>query len=303
MRESLKNLLGQSIALQYKLPSRTSEGREIPCTHITTSNDDCLNQIGSNDAIAKLIYNGIVEYAYNDEDITPDKLDNLQLRALQGKLKYNPNAAESTQLGYGFQGEVMLHLLLEHCYHAGKCIARGYMFSALENAETKGYDSYLMVEDGATLYLYFGEAKFYIAGYKASLKPIFENINKALSDDYLNRNFVAMDNQYEHLIENSRIPAIIDKWRNEPLINMAVSAHEHNMHLVYPMLVIFDDKAATYDQLILDVVNHINEKYGTVHASLTIPYTLFFMFLPVDNSKEIKKQVLQWISQGQPLMQ
>ena len=229
-------------------------------------------------------------------------LNNLQIRALQSKLKYNPTAPQPNQLAYGFHGEVLLHLILEYYYHADKAIARGYMFSALENAETKGYDSYLMVEDENTIYMLFGEAKFYISGYKKSLEAIFENIDKALSDNYLNRNFIAMDNQYEHLISQSRIPAIIDAWRDNPLINMAIEAHKYNMHLVYPMLVIFDDNAQTYDELILKVVNHIQTEYGPITTSLTIPYTLFFIFLPVNNSRDIKTQVLQWISQKQPLM-
>jgi hypothetical protein len=176
------------------------------------------------------------------------------------------------------------------------------MFYALENAETKGYDSYLMVEEAGLLCLYFGEVKFYIDGYKKSLAAIFENIDKALSDDYLNRNFVAMDNQYDHVSPDSRIPVIIDEWRDNPLINMAVCARNYGLHLVYPMLIIFDDNANSFDELILEVIKHIKGKYGAISPSLTIPHTLFFMFLSVANSREIKKQVLQWISQRQPLM-
>lgn len=301
MRQSVENLIQKAIILQYELPVDLA-GFQIPRAHISTANDYCLKQIGSNADIAQLIYNGIVEYAYNNNEINLTNLDSLQIRALQSKLKYNPTALQANQLAYGFHGEVILHLVLEHYCHADKAIARGYMFSALENAETKGYDSYLMVENANTIYMLFGEAKFYLSGYKASLKAIFENIDKALSDDYLNRNFIAMDNQYEHLTPQSRIPAIIDAWRDNPLINMAGEACQHKMHLVYPMLVIFDNKAETYDELILKVINHIQTEYGVISPTLTIPYTLFFIFLPVDNSRDIKTQVLQWISQRQPLM-
>lgn len=301
MRQSIENLIQTAIILQYELPTNLP-GLQIPRAHISTANDYCLKQIGSNDDIAQLIYNGIVEYAYNNTEINLANLNNLQIRALQSKLKYNPTAPQANQLAYGFHGEVLLHLILEYYYHADKAIARGYMFSALENTETKGYDSYLMVENANTINLLFGEAKFYLPGYKESLKAIFDNINKALSDDYLNRNFIAMDNQYEHLMPQSRIPAIIDAWRNNPLINMAVEAHNHNLHLVYPMLVIFDDKAKTYDELILKVITHIQTKYGQINPTLTIPYTLFFIFLPVNNSRSIKTQVLQWINQKQPLL-
>lgn len=301
MRQSLKNLLQNTIVLQYNLPY-TKANIHIPRAHISSGKDVCLMQIGNNADIAKLIYNGIVEYAYNDYEINLTKLDNLQIRALQSKLKFNPNAPLSNQLAYGFQGEVMLHLILDHFYNAEKCIARGYMFSALENAETKGYDSYLMVEDNDTIYLLFGEAKFYIDGYKKSLKSIFENIDKALSDTYLNRNFVAMDNQYSNLNLNSRIPAIIDQWRDNPLINLATYAQQYNMHLVYPILIIFDDTANTYDELILEVITHIQYTYGVIQPALTVPNTIFFIFLPVNNSRSIKTQVLQWINQQQPLM-
>lgn len=300
MRQSLRDLMQNAIALQYTLPYDKG-GVHIPRTVISNKSDDCLMQVGTNDDISKIIYNGIAEYAFNDNEIDLTKLEALQLRALQSKLKYNPNAQIAQQLGYGFHGEVMLHLLLEHFYHTNKAIARGYLYSALENAETKGYDSYLMAEDNDVVYMYFGEAKFYISGYKDSVKKIFENIDNALSDDYLHRNFLAMENQYDHINQDSRIKQIIDAWRDNPLINMAVEANNYNMHLVYPMLVIFDNKANSYDELILEVLDYI--KNNVINPTLTIPYTLFFIFLSVGDSRAIKTQVLQWISQRQPLMQ
>lgn len=78
--------------------------------------DYCLHQNGTNIDIANIIYNGIVEYAYSDNEIDLTQLDKLQIRALLSKLKFDPSASESIQLGYGFQGEVMLHLLLSHFF-------------------------------------------------------------------------------------------------------------------------------------------------------------------------------------------
>lgn len=235
MRVSLKELIQSSIVLQYHLPHDIAD-KHISCSCISTEKDYCLHQNGTNIDIANIIYNGIVEYAYSDNEIDLTQLDKLQIRALLSKLKFDPSASESIQLGYGFQGEVMLHLLLSHFFHAEKALARGYLYSALENAETKGYDSYLMVEDNQTIFLLFGEAKFYLDGYKKSLDSIFDNINKTLSDSYFNRNFIAMENHYEHIEPKSRIRQIIDQWRADPLINMAKEASRHNMHLVYPML-------------------------------------------------------------------
>jgi hypothetical protein len=302
MRKSLLELMSKAVVFRYYLPVDTA-GKQIPRVNISNSSDKCLHQKGTNDDIAALIYNGIVEYAYNDNDIDLMQLDALQIRALQSKLKYNPHAPHANQLAHGFHGEVLLHLILERYYHANKTIARGYLFSALENAETKGYDSYLMIERDNNIYMLFGEAKFYISGYKDSLASIFNNIDKALSDEYLNRNFIAMDNHYEHIHPNSKIRTIIDRWRENPTINMAKEAAQNNMRLVYPMLVVFDNKANTYDDLIYEVIRYINDNYNVINPTLTIPFILFFIFLPVDNSRIIKDQVLQWISKQQPLMQ
>ena len=302
MRHSLNNLFQQTIIMQYKLPYRNN-GIQIPHTHVTDHSDDCLLQVASNDDIAKLIYNGIIDYSYNDYEIDSTRLDNLQIRALQSRLKYNPQASFQTQLSYGFQGEVMLYLVLDYFYHAQKAIARGHLFCPLENGETKGYDSYQMVEgDNGVIYLFFGEAKFYIGGYKPALEKIFEKISDVLCDTYLHRNFVAMESLYQHINPQSRIRAIIEEWYNNPLINMGACAQLYNMQLVYPMLVIFDNKANSYDELIAEVVNHIDTEYKNVSATLTIPHHLFFMFLSVNDARYIKSKVIEWISQRQPVM-
>ena len=302
MRQSLHDLFSRSIILQYRLPKVTPLGT-IPKTIFTTNSDDCLRQLLSNTEISKLIYDGITEYAYNDYEIDLNNLDNLQLRALQNKLKYNPSAPLPNQIGYGFHAEVLLHLVLDYFYNAQKCIARGYIYSPLENGETKGYDSYMMVEDvNGRIYLLFGEAKAYIQGYKTSVDKIFEGINKALSDDYLNRNFLEMEGKIEKVNPNCRIPQIIDAWQKTPSINMAVEAAKYNMELVYPMFIMYDDKGNTYEDRIMKVVNYVNAQTTAVTPTLTLPHVLFFIFLPVDDCRVIKKQVVEWISQKLPVM-
>ena len=52
-----------------------------------------------------------------------------------------------------------------------------------------------------------------------------------------------MDNQYFNLDPKSKIRDIIEQWRNNPLVNTVKYAKKYNMHLVYPMLIIFDNKA------------------------------------------------------------
>lgn len=302
MRASLQNLFRQTITMQYKLPVNTPSGT-IPRAIISTADDNCLRQLTSNQDIAKLIYNGIVEYAYSDYEIDLKSLDNMQLRAFQNKIKYNQNAAESTKIGYGFHAEVLFHLILDYFFHAKKCIARGYMYHPLENSEIKGYDSYVMVEDtNGKISLFFGEAKAHINSFKKSVDKIFEGINGDLNDDYLHQNFLAFDNVIEKINPSSMIPQIIDSWRKTPNINMAAEAAKYNMDFVYPMFVMYDNKGATYDDRILKIINYINTNSPTINSRLTLPHTLFFIFLPVDGCRAIKKQVVEWISQKQLVM-
>ena len=49
MRQSLKQLMQSAIVLQYNLPANVA-GVQIPRAHISTANDDCLKQIGTNEA-------------------------------------------------------------------------------------------------------------------------------------------------------------------------------------------------------------------------------------------------------------
>lgn len=51
MRQSLKNLMQSAIVMQYQLPVDVN-GIHIPRAHISTANDNCLKQIGSNGDIA-----------------------------------------------------------------------------------------------------------------------------------------------------------------------------------------------------------------------------------------------------------
>lgn len=52
----------------------------------------------------------------------------------------------------------------------------------------------------------------------------------------------------------------------------------------------------------MGIISYIQTKYSAVQPTLTIPYTIFFLFFHVDNSRIIKTQVLQWINQKQQLM-
>lgn len=123
MRKSLEKLISNCIALTYKLPKGDPA---IPKIKVSTCSDECYQILSSDRELAEIIYNGIVDYSFNEADIDLTKLDTFQKRALKSKLYFNPQDKEKVQLKYGFYGEVLLFLMLQFYHKAGTFISRGF---------------------------------------------------------------------------------------------------------------------------------------------------------------------------------
>lgn len=298
MRQTLKDLLNNVIGLSYTLPK---DGL-IPKVAISTEPDDCLSIKTSDQDVARVVYNGIVEYSFDNLGDFFNRLDDAQIIALQTKLKYDVSASQDVRLKYGFYGEVLLFLFLQHLHNADTLISRGWFYLPTENAETKGYDTYQMVElADSSVELWFGEVKFY-QDYKEAIKKILEKISVSLSDGYLKRNILAISQNVANVNPKSHIDRIIKDWYDDPRIVIIDEVKKHNITLVYPMLVVFDDEKKAYDDVIKEVVDYINAKYPSVMYSMSIPVKLFFMFLPVGSAKTVKTQVLSWIDTNAALI-
>ena len=57
-----------------------------------------------------------------------------------------------------------------------------------------------------------------------------------------------------------------------------------------------------YDDCIKNVVSYIKDNYETINTSLSIDYKLFFIFMPIQNVKEVKEEVLKWIEEKKPVL-
>ena len=190
MRETLHRLLSETIVFEYSLPNMD---KEIDRSKHTTENDHCM-KIGTTDMdVAKVIFNGIVEYSYDEWEIDLRRLDTMQRRALKTKIRYDEGAAQSTKISYGFYGEILLYLVLQHFHDLETLTARGRFCNLLEKSETKGYDTYQLrySSEDDTIELWFGEVKFY-QDYKQAINMVFNNIDKALSDKYFSDNVIAI---------------------------------------------------------------------------------------------------------------
>lgn len=297
MRDSLKKLIQDSVIYQFDLPN-IEHG--IQRTRYSNLNDKCYKPL-SNDSLVEIIYNAIIEYSFNEFEIKESSLDSLHQRAIINKLKYDKDSKDEVKLKHGFFGEVMLLCILIIMFDAKPIISRGYFYNILENSEAKGYDCYHLIDNGIDCQLWFGEAKFH-GTYQSALKSVFSNLTKALSDDYLSKNIIAVEDNYNNInLVNSRIDRIVKKWRDNPNISLVDELKNENIKLIYPVLLLFERK----DQIETDIkkiIEFIDNEYSDLKFSLNIDYSIFFIFIPVEDSNYIKKSVIQWIESRKPLM-
>lgn len=298
MRESLEKLLSSAIVFEYDLPHGST-----PKVTVSNAKDDCYRNATNSDDIKELIYNGLIDYGIEESGIDLSRLPQLHKLVLQSKIRYEKNDTLDNKIKYGFFGEVLLHLIIGYFYKTSTLVSRGYFYNPLERSETKGYDTFQIRNDSkGNPELWFAEVKFY-GEYKQALTKIFDNVDKALSDDYLSSHFRAFVNFYDKMLPGSKATQIVDAFINDPDVNIMQQIQQNQMTLVYPALLICDDKNLAYDDIIKEIVDYINKKYTYINVgNLTIPYRFFFAILPVKDSKTIKTDVIQWISLNHPLI-
>ncbi len=299
MRKTLDNLLSQTVELRYTLPN---DGAAIPRITVSTQSDECYRFLTQDESLAKIIYNGIIDYSFEESTIDLTRLDIFQKRALKTKLKFNTTDSLENQLNYGFYGEVLLFLMLQKFHGVGTFISRGHFYSPLEKSETKGYDTYqMMLKPNGIVDLWFGEVKFH-KDFRTGITQILKKIETSLEDGYFGNNILAMEDFESFVNTDTSISPFLEEFRNNPDVNIAALARDNSMSFVYPMLVIFNDANKSYDEIIKDVVNYTNERYLELNITFSLNYSLFFMFLPVSMVKDIKMRVRSWILSGEPLI-
>ncbi len=299
MRHGLDALISRTVGLMYTLP--TVDG-SIPKITVSTQNDECYKVLSSDIELAKVIYNGIIDYSFEESKIDLTKLDVFQKRALKTKLKFTRTDSIDRQLAYGFYGEVLLYLLLQKFHNVNTFISRGHFYNPLENSETKGYDTYQMIlKPNGETELWFGEVKFH-KDFRTGVSQILDKIQRSLGDEYFNDNILAMEDFESFVNPNVTITPLLQAFRDNPDVNLSALANEYGFSFVYPMLVIFDDANKSYDDIIKDVVRYTNERWTNLNINFSLRYSLFFMLLPVKVVKDIKMQVRSWILSEEPLI-
>lgn len=291
MRQQLEELIRNVIIIQTTL---TGDKK----SKISLYDDQCLRSL-DDEGLKQIIYEWIIEYAYNEFDITAKDLNVLHRNALVSKLKYNHEASDETKEKYWFYGEILLDCVLKVLFWTSALISRGYFYNPLENGETKWFDCYHLIESQENLYLYYGETKFY-ANTKKWIKSVLDKIETSLSDVYLSTNMIALINHKDKIMSNT-IADILSCWEIQA-INLVESLRDNNIILVYPIFIIGNYIKQNYDDNIQEQLQYIESLLPIPKdISLSISYKIFFIFLPVQNTKDIKQTIIQWIKESKPL--
>jgi hypothetical protein len=297
MRKSLLDLIKETIIFKYDLPNRS---KGIPKTIFTTDVDKCYSA-DDTESIKEIIYNSIVEYSFNEFELVDSDYEKLHTIALETKIKYDKLAKYETKIKYGFFGEVLLYSILQVILGVKPLIARGYFYNPLENSETKGYDSYHLIERDGITELWFGETKFH-KNYKTGIDDVLNRIENAISNEYFDKNILSISNHKNNFnIKNTVIDKIISKWYENPEIKIIEEIKKHNMKLVYPILILYEEKD-NYDESIKQIPKYISKKYENISYDLSIEYSIFFILMPLKDVKQIKSDVLSWIESRKPLI-
>jgi hypothetical protein len=298
MRKNLEDLIKNTFIYKYDLPYSVGG---VPRTIFSTSDDKCYS-ISDNESLVKLIYNSIIEYSFNEFDFNERELEDLHTIAFQERIRYNESDSDSTKLKYGFFGEVILHSVLKIFFGTDTLISKGYFYNPLENSESKGYDAYHLIKYHSKVHLWFGETKFH-KSYTQAVNDVLSKIKNSLSDSYLSKNLLALRKNKENLnLSGSKIGKVLDDWTENPNIKIIEELKQHSIELVYPVIILFQQGSKGYDESIKAIPKYIEEKHILEEYNLSIPYSVFFVFLPVEDVKLVKSEVIKWIESKKPLM-
>lgn len=302
MKQSLLDLITNSILLEYNLPNNTLSYQKSCITH-TDLNDDCF-KVDDLEKLSRIVYESVLYYSYDQYQLEGGYHQGMFENAFKRQFKFNEAADETAKLKLGFYGEALLYSLLKIFYNNETLVCRGYFYDIQKKSEVTGYDCFHLIQNENDLQLWFGETKFYQKGTSA-VDSVFSNITKAISNDYLiETNFTTILQSKGNIQDkDSTIYKILDKWEKSLIPNLVDELNSNNIKLVYPILITYDQHKDGYNDSINEIITHINTKYNTTSfPNIGIDYSIFFILLPISDVKQCKKQIIEWIDSKEPLM-
>lgn len=301
MKLSLVDLIKNTILLEYNLPHDEPLMDKSCVTHIDLS-DDCY-KVENGENLSRIIYESILYYSYDEFQLEGSNHQKMFLKAFNTKFKYNYSASDLAKLKLGIYGEALLYAILKVFYGNETLVSRGYFYDIQKKTEVTGYDCFHLIETEDEIQLWFGETKFY-QDVKAAIKKVFENIQKAISDDYLiNTNFTTILQSKGNIVDKkSKTYDILDRWDKCIIDNLEQELIDNNIKLVYPVLVTYDLINGDYHESITTAIQYINDNYKDIEfKNISIDFSIFFILIPIECAKTCKETIIKWIDNKEPL--
>lgn len=256
MVNRLLKIFEKSIIFKYKLPYKLINGL-ITKSNLTSENfNDYCYQASNDKELSNLIYNGILDYALEEENIKIEMLNDKQKLAISSYIRYSEYDDLKTKLSYGFYGEVILDLILKYSFHSKTLIARGEFYDPTSGSEPTGYDAFHFFYDESQnkIILMFGEAKFHQKNITA-INSLLINIKKALSTRYFNDNLATVFKKEKE----PKINTLPEDFKD--ILNIFLKGKMNKkdiydniklkkLELWYPILLIFDEENESYNDVI-----------------------------------------------------
>lgn len=302
MKDSLTNLIENTIIFEYKLPHSDLSIDKTCITHIDFG-DDCYKTENTGD-LNRIIYESILYYAYDEFQLLGGDHQKMFLKAFNTKFKYTYTASDLAKRRLGIYGEALLYAFLHHFYKTSTLVSRGYFYDIQKRSEVTGYDAFHLIQKEDEIELWFGETKFY-KNCKSAIDKVFENIEKAISDDYLvNTNFTTILQKRGNIIDKeSKLFKILEKWDKCIIESLEEELISNQIKLVYPVLLTFDKINDDYNETIKTAIQHINDNYSHLKFdNISIDYSIFFILMPIDDVQASKVTIIEWIDEKEPLM-
>ncbi|TWI20329.1 Hachiman antiphage defense system protein HamA [Sphingobacterium siyangense] len=301
MKPSLIDLIKKTVLLEYNLPHDTLPIEKSCVTHIDYF-DDCYKADNAED-LSRIIYESILYYAFDEFQLLDGDHQKMFLKAFNTKFKYNYSASDLAKLKLGIYGEALLYAILKVYYGNETLVSRGYFYDIQKKSEVTGYDCFHLIQSEDEIQLWFGETKFY-QDVKSAINKVFDNIQKAISDDYLvNTNFTTIVQFKGNIADkDSKLYKILDKWDKCIIDNLEKELLDNNIKLIYPILITYDLVNGDYQQSVETAIKHINDNYADLEfKNITIDFSIFFILVPIESAKTCKETIIKWIDSKEPL--
>ena len=291
MQQNTKDLFSKVIIRQYVLPD---DEHGINKSNLSTHVDHCLS-CNDCEQLSELIGCSLIDYCFDEAEQQNKDVKSLLNIALNTRVKIKlESEKESALLKQGFFGEALLYTVLLSCFGAGTLICRGRLINPSSRGETPGYDAFHIIEQQDEINLWFGEVKFYM-DYKSAIRSVVESMKKSLSLEYLHTNLMAIIN-HENYLHSAKMTSILNNWKeNGFLVTLGDLISKENIKLVYPALIIYDDKNVEYDEIIKKSIQVINEEAEQQNISIPDFCSVFFVLLPISDTRKTKLDVIEWI--------